>query len=261
MRQLSGLARAPEMMYNNITIIEEVPMPETLRDKIWKDLLGQIQSGLLSTGKLIPSERELQQIYNASRTPIRQALDKLANEGFIVRLPGRGTFVSKVRPGSPKARLSGFSHHYQGDYRDISAVTLSVRRKAPSPRIAEILRISPGTPTTHLERLRLFRGKPVAYMKDTYAPRFPTEPFDANKTFKSVTAFLFENFFVRCTHAKEEVDAILPLRGDQEALKLDPGHPVLQVRRKVYDEKGDPILFSRYVVNSVVWKYRTSLIV
>jgi len=72
---------------------------------------------------------------------------------------------------------------------------------------------------------------------------------------------LLENFFVRCTQAKEEVDAILPLREDQKLLEIDANHPVLQVRRKVYDETGDPILSSRYIVNSAIWKYRTSLAV
>jgi len=223
--------------------------------------LRQIQSGQLSTGTLIPSERELQVIYNASRTPIRQALDKLAAEGLIARRPGRGTFVSNTPPGSPVAALSGFSRYYRHHYREITARTISVQMKVPPPDIAEFLEMQPDQPTTHLERLRLVEDKPVAYLKSILAPQFAPGPFEENQTFRSMAAFLLENFFVRCTQAKEEVDVILPLREDQKLLEIDANHPVLQVRRKVYDETGDPILSSRYIVNSAIWKYRTSLAV
>lgn len=236
-------------------------MAEALRDSIWKDLLRQIQSGILSTGEIIPSERELQHIYNASRTPIRQALDKLANEGFIVRLRGRGTFVSNTRPGTPTAALSGFSHYYRNDYKGIAARTVSIRVKVPAPRIADILAMLPNQEALHLDRVRLVDEQPVAYLKTVLAPRFPAEPFEKDQQFRSMTAFLFEHFFVRCTHAKEEVDAILPSQRDAEVLQVPLDHPLLQVNRKVHDERGDPILASRYVVNSAIWKYRTSLIV
>ena len=55
---------------------------------------GQIESGVWRTGDRIPTEQELCQLYDISRSPVRQALYDLANEGALIRRPGLGTFVS-----------------------------------------------------------------------------------------------------------------------------------------------------------------------
>lgn len=45
-------------------------------------------------GDRIPTEQELCEVFNISRTPVRQALTELTYEGILYRRPGRGTFVS-----------------------------------------------------------------------------------------------------------------------------------------------------------------------
>lgn len=232
-----------------------------MRDHIWKILLDDIQSGRLMTGQRLPSEKELQRIYGVSRTPVRQALDKLALEGHIVRQPGRGTFVSNIYPGTPIGKLSSFSYYYQQHMTCIEALTLRVSVKPPSAAIADLLGLENGQPVVHLDRVRLYEGAPVAYVNDVLEPRFSAKPFRENRTFQSMMMFMRDTFSVRCTQAKEEVDAIIPSKKERQTLGLDAGHPVLQVKRKVYDEKGGLVLLSRYIVDSSKWKYRTSLIV
>ena len=236
-------------------------MAEPLRVQIWKDLLRKIQTGKFSVGERIPTESELQLIYAASRTPVRQALDKLAMEGHIVRRPGRGTFVSNVKPGSPTAPLSGFHHYYRAGLTKITARTIGIEVKTVSPSIASMLGARHDEKLTHVHRVRLVNGQPVAHMRSVLAPRFSAEPFEKNLDIQRMPVFLLERFSVRCSHATEEVDAVLAQLEDAEILRVPEGHPLLQVRREVYDESGGPILASRYVVNSMIWKYRTSLIV
>ncbi len=232
-----------------------------MRDHVWKRLLDQIQSGRLLTGQRLPSEKELQRIYGVSRTPIRQALDKLALEGHIVRQPGRGTFVSNIRPGTPIGKLSSFSYYYSQHMASIEALTLKITVKPPSPVIRKALGLDGAQPAVHLERVRLYERKPVAYLSDVLAPRFPARPFRQDRTFQSMMMFMRDTFAVRCTQAKEEVDAIIPSKKERTILGLGERCPVLQVKRNVYDEKGGIVLYSRYIVDSDRWKYRTSLIV
>src|SRR5690625_5377240 len=60
-----------------------------------KEILQQeIMSGKLKPGDAIPSERELIDYYKISRTPVRQAINDLVTEGFLVRRHGKGTFVA-----------------------------------------------------------------------------------------------------------------------------------------------------------------------
>lgn len=63
---------------------------------IKRELKTQIESGELAEGDRIPSELELARKYNVSRNPTRQALRDLEIEGYLVRMPGRGSFVAPV---------------------------------------------------------------------------------------------------------------------------------------------------------------------
>ncbi len=54
-----------------------------------------IEEGYLKPGSRLPTELELCRQFGLSRTPVRQALQELAQDGFVVRVPGRGTFVAE----------------------------------------------------------------------------------------------------------------------------------------------------------------------
>ena len=54
---------------------------------------------------MIPSENELQQIYDVSRATVRKAIQLLVNEGFMEKKKGKGTFVKlrKIEEQLPDA--------------------------------------------------------------------------------------------------------------------------------------------------------------
>ena len=54
----------------------------------------QIENGVWGPGERIPTEQELCQLYDISRSPVRQALNELAYDGLLIRRPGLGTFVN-----------------------------------------------------------------------------------------------------------------------------------------------------------------------
>lgn len=51
----------------------------------------------LPPGQML-SESDLAESFGVSRTPVREALIKLAQQGFIEVRPQRGTFITKIRP-------------------------------------------------------------------------------------------------------------------------------------------------------------------
>lgn len=56
-------------------------------------LKERIRSGIWPEGTALPSEKELCNEFDVARGTIRQALQTLENEGFLLREQGRGTFV------------------------------------------------------------------------------------------------------------------------------------------------------------------------
>lgn len=67
-----------------------VPLYAQLADVIRQ----QIAAGELAANRPVPSELSLQQTYGVSRDTVRHALDILREEGLVVTVRGKGTYVT-----------------------------------------------------------------------------------------------------------------------------------------------------------------------
>ncbi len=67
-----------------------VPIYEQLIDQIKKDII----SGELKDNELLPSVRTLSGELRISSLTVKKAYDKLEEEGFVVTVHGKGTFVA-----------------------------------------------------------------------------------------------------------------------------------------------------------------------
>lgn len=65
--------------------------------KVFEQIAGQIEQqilrGELRNGDRLPTERELAEQFQASRTAVREAMKTLAQKGLVDLRPGRGTIV------------------------------------------------------------------------------------------------------------------------------------------------------------------------
>lgn len=66
--------------------------PKSLSESVLEHLRGEIVSGRLELGAAI-SERQLADRLNVSKTPVREALAQLRNEGLVSILPRKGVYV------------------------------------------------------------------------------------------------------------------------------------------------------------------------
>lgn len=65
-----------------------------LYEQIYNILKQDILSGKYEDGELLPSERELCNIFGVERITVRKSLESLSNEGLIVKIAGLGTRVN-----------------------------------------------------------------------------------------------------------------------------------------------------------------------
>lgn len=66
---------------------------EPLYQKIYNHIINQMKTGSLVQGDKIPSEKELAEEFGVSRITSKKALEMLADNGLIRRMPGKGSFV------------------------------------------------------------------------------------------------------------------------------------------------------------------------
>lgn len=90
-------------------------------EQIRSALRSQIIDGTYAVGDQIPSQNELIRSYGVSYSTIIHALQDLVREGYLIRVHGKGTFVSKPpdRAEGRRPRLLGVTLPYvgQGDGR------------------------------------------------------------------------------------------------------------------------------------------------
>ncbi|NTU42877.1 MAG: GntR family transcriptional regulator [Nitrospirales bacterium] len=73
---------------------------EKLYIQLTKIVLDEIRSGRLKPGQQIPTEEELCRKYEVSKITVRQAINNLASDGFLVKVQGKGTFVAEELPAT-----------------------------------------------------------------------------------------------------------------------------------------------------------------
>lgn len=66
-----------------------------IRDRVYEYIKQAIIQGVYQSGERI-KERELAELLNVSRTPIREALFRLESQGFVTTIPRKGVIVSKL---------------------------------------------------------------------------------------------------------------------------------------------------------------------
>ena len=75
----------------------------TVREELLKKLIGQIVSGDIAEGSLLPNEAELSEVYGVSRTSLREAMQYLSALGMVRSLAAEvgpfGITVNAVAPG------------------------------------------------------------------------------------------------------------------------------------------------------------------
>lgn len=91
----------------NETVLETGGIP--LWFQITALLRAAIAAGEFRPGDALPSEAELFRVFGVSRTTARTALDKLEQEGLILRRSGRGSIVLEPQVEQPLNLLGGFA--------------------------------------------------------------------------------------------------------------------------------------------------------
>ena len=93
------------VLKNDLDMASDKPLYEQLISFIKSD----IDDGLLNVGDLLPSENEFCERYDISRPTVRQALSALEEQGLVVRMRGKGSFVTRPKVKRSLKTLYSFS--------------------------------------------------------------------------------------------------------------------------------------------------------
>ncbi len=126
-----------------------------LYEQIIQDILQDISTGRLKDGDMLPTELQLCEQYNVSRPTVRTALLKLAAEGRLHRVKGRGTFVTRPKVSQESTSfIESYNEEMRSKGLEPKTEVLKCcicRGDAP---VCEKLGLEPGSSLFQLRRLR-----------------------------------------------------------------------------------------------------------
>lgn len=130
-------------------------MSKALHTQVAEYIRSRIVSGEYAVGSQIPTENELASRLGVSRPTVRQALERLTYEGFLIRVKGRGTFVTlpKVVHESTSF-ITGYRAESKKNNRIMHTQVLELRVEKASEHVAEALELPINAKVTKLTRLR-----------------------------------------------------------------------------------------------------------
>jgi GntR family transcriptional regulator len=214
-RPLEGAGRGP--LYRQL----ENALREALRDN------------LLKPNEALPAERDLAADLSVSRITLRKAIDKLVDDGLLVRRHGAGTFVAG-RVEKQFAKLSSFSEDMASRGRTVRSEWLIREAGAVTGEESLTFGLSPGTAVYRFHRIRYADDVPMA-LEFAIIPGFGLPSLDMVDS--SLYAAL-ESTGNRPVRALQRLRAALCDAERAALLGVEVGAPVLYIERRGFLADG-----------------------
>ena len=205
-------------------------------------LLQEIEGGRWQPGQRIPSEAELCQAFDISRSVTRQALRELEYQGLVYRERGKGTFVAQPKISeSLMQELSGFYEDMVA--KGLTPVTKVLRQEVlpAEKKIASHLQIEPGDKVIVIERLRSVGDEPINLVT-TYLPYdICPDLMDEDLSTQSLYALLEKKYGFELSHGRRTIEAVATRQYEAELLGIEVGAPLALLDSVSYLKDGRPI--------------------
>ena len=218
--------------------------------KVYEILRSHIAEGVFHEGDLLPSENELCTVHGVTRPTIRKALDRLANEGYIVRHQGKGSIVKGVPKGVGILSLTGTTSAIGQDNLLTHIIIKPEIRTWGEAFTFPLTQLEIESGCIYMERLRLVNNKPV-FFDITMIPNINLSRFTSrNFENKSLFDVLRKNYQVEVRGGEQKLLSIVADERLKKYFQVGAGHPVLQLNRKIETNRPGFYIYSQVFCNT-----------
>lgn len=238
-RQLHGL-------YSGEYVIMCAKIPKYI--ELYSGLRQKILRGEYPVDSYLPTENELVEQYQVSKTTVRHAVKMLRDHGMVEVKQGAGTKVLPLKqeailgekynaPDSTTAVRIRYMTRGDGEVRNTEPVIDVI---PATDTIAEALKIASGEPVYRLQRLQLVDEVPFGYMVNYIAEKLVPGLSSKEVPIVNLYGYLSSSYGITVTNIEEVVDAITAGFMEAQYLQTEVGTPLLLLRR-IADADGLPV--------------------
>lgn len=194
----------------------------------------------LRPGDGLPSDSELCAEFGVSRMTARNAMHRLADDGLVLRLPGRGSYVAEPPAHRRADRLMSFSSEMARRGRVPSSIIVAREIRPAWRSAAADLKVREGEPIVFLRRVRCGDGEPIALETTLLIRAVAADVMAADLRHDSLHAILSASGW-SLRRGTATVTAASASKEDARLLGVAQGDPVLVERRVIVDAQGRPL--------------------
>ena len=236
------------MGFDKFSVDKDTPIP--LYYQVKKIILDRILSGEIKPGGTIPTEKAFCEIYDISRTTVRQAITELVNEGYLYRVKSKGTFVSQPKIKTDLANLfEGFNTELFRRDMVPSVKLIKAELREADKEEANALRIPEGDDVIYVIRHQFADGVPMTYIK-TYV-KYPLCEFvlsETDFTSHSILETLAKNKYSKVNRIVRTIESAAANDFQSKFFGIKKGSPVQICKLIGYSaDTGIPVVFETLI--------------
>jgi GntR family transcriptional regulator len=199
-------------------------------------------------GSLLPSEAELCTRYSVSRTVVRQALGELEREGLVLKVKGKGTYVTGRRVDTSLIQDTlGFYESMSKAGHVVQSRILKLATEPCSVDVARLLEIGVGEQAIRFDRVRSMDNRPVQVVRGFMPARLFPGLVDLDMTHRSLYQVLRDSYGVCPATGHRAIEAVALSREDADHLGVRKGSPGLRLYSVT--RSSDGVVFEHFVAH------------
>jgi DNA-binding GntR family transcriptional regulator len=188
----------------------------------------------------LPSDAMLCEEFGVSRMTARNAVQRLAQEGLVYRVPGRGTFVAEPPVHRQAGNLLSFTEEMRRRGRLPSSRLLARVVREPGPAEASRLQLQPDALVIAVRRVRVADQEPMAIEEAVFPATIAALIENADLEHHSLHDTLVAGGHVP-TMGRARLGAEAARPDDAALLGVPEGSPLLVEKRVIHDQEGRPL--------------------
>jgi GntR family transcriptional regulator len=225
---------------------------------VYTKLKGMIFDDTYIKGSLMPTEPDLCEMFNVSRTTIRKAMDLLEQGGFVIIQQGRGTEVLDYKTTQKLNIVTSFTETLESKGYTVHSKSMHIDMVVPPKNVLDDLNQPAETQVVRIQRIQLANDKPVAIMTNYLIPDLVPGIVSDSGTFVSLYHHLETKYGILITSAKDNIKAKIADFLESELLQIPIGSPLL-VDRRITLSQGRPIEIVIMIVDASKYEFSVNL--
>lgn len=216
--------------------------------EVYAGIKKKIKEGVYKPGTLLPTEGELEKIYNVSRITVRKAVSMLADDGYVNVVQGRGTEVKDISTTQRLHAVTSITETLKKKGYEMSVRGMAIEEMIPPVDVQEELQLDKNTTVYCVQRVICADDSPICittnYLKKDLVPGLDTHVNE----FVGLYSFIEQTYGVVLTEACEYVSAVSSDFYESQILNVPVGTALVYSRRIGWTEQGT----FEYAINKLI---------